>query len=256
MLVNKPATILIASTLLSFLSYVQINLQQAIALATVTGHPNSEQAGLSLALSLCVVIISVILSIISVQAMRHSLSGVGLVRSLGLFDEGFFGYMGLCFSIALVVVVFLVGVVPTAVIGWGVIQVKLGYGAHILLFASVFGIVAISAVIFVGVRLTLLFYNVAVGRGLPWRAAWRDTRGHVWSIGGARFITCLPILAIAVGGYFAGHNAIVHPSSAMQRSFWAVFRAISAIVAASVSASSSAWQYRRYADHILRSIRR
>lgn len=252
MLLNKPMMILIASIVLSFVSYIQINLQQMLAIA-VAGSPNSEHRGLSLTLSLCVIIISVIASVISVQMMRYSLLGAGPARSRGLFDEGFFGYMGLCFLIGLAVVVFFAGVVPTAVIVWGIILVKLGYGAHILLFASVFGIAAFSAVFFVCVRLTLLFCHVAVGRGLHWRAAWRDTHGHVWSIWGTHLVTCLPIVvAVAIGGYLTGHNAIAHPSSAMQRSFWAVFQAIGAIITVSVNASSSAWQYRRYADQILK----
>jgi hypothetical protein len=252
MLVNKPITIFVVFALLSFVCYVQINLRNAVAELVVAGGPHSGHEGMSLTLSLCVIISSVMLIVVSVQMMRHSLLGADLSRSLELFDEGFFGYVGLCFLIGLVVVVFLAGVFPTAVIGVGFIQIKLGYRAHILIFASTFGLAALSAVIFVGVRLTLLFCHVAVGRGLPWRAAWRDTNGHVWSIWSTHFVTCLPILIVVVVGYLVGHNAIVHPSSAMQTSFWAAFQAICAIVAVSVSAASSAWQYRRFADHILK----
>jgi hypothetical protein len=131
MFANKSMTILSVVAFVPFAAYIRNNLRQTVAMVSAAGRLHSEHEGLSLSLSLRIIMISVLLMVIAVQMMPYSLLGQELARSPGIFDEGFFSYVGLCFVIVLVAVVFLAGVVPTTVIGWAFIQVKFGHGAHI-----------------------------------------------------------------------------------------------------------------------------
>ncbi|WP_322102910.1 hypothetical protein [Paraburkholderia sp. J41] len=105
--------------------------------------------------------------------------------------------------------------------------------------------------IFVAVRFSLLFPSIAAGGPIAFRAAWRDSRGHFWSLFGVVFVAALPIaiagLVILLGMGLAGVSPAI-----VQTPGWftalAIGQSIGNIVFALITTTALAWLYRRYGD--------
>lgn len=103
------------------------------------------------------------------------------------------------------------------------------------------------AVIYAGTRLSLLVCNRALGGRASWRAGWRSTRGHFWSICCTHFVTILPALAaVLVGAVVVGlatHGRLTNLSFLLV----AVVDVVGSMIVVSLGATCGAWLYRRYA---------
>ena len=105
--------------------------------------------------------------------------------------------------------------------------------------------------VFLVARLSLLYPSVALGGRLTWRAAWRDSRGHVWSIVGIWLVTYLPLFAITVLLIlFTGPRLVAAQRSAAEPVFAIVHAVFNGLFIA-FGAASLSWLYRRYARELL-----
>ena len=146
------------------------------------------------------------------------------------------------FAVGLILAVALIGFALTL---WFVLRPQYQGGAAFLM------LVVIAAWTFVAVRLSLLFPALAIGNPIAFGAAWRDSRGHFWSLFGVTFVAALPVavcglLVLIVMGLAGVSPAIV------QKPGWltalAIGQSIGNIVFALLTTTALAWLYRRYAD--------
>jgi len=112
-------------------------------------------------------------------------------------------------------------------------------------------LVVIAIWMFVATRLSLLYPAVAIGGRIALGAAWRDTRGHFWSMFGVVVVTALPIPVCGTAIMIALGRAGITPEIA-QRPGWltalAVGQSVGTVLFALVSTTALAWLYRRYAN--------
>lgn len=105
--------------------------------------------------------------------------------------------------------------------------------------------------LFVTMRLILLYPSIALGSRFALRAAWKDSRGHVWSMIGVGFVTYLPLFVLsAIFLVFAGPKM----QAAQQTQTVAVIAIAQALLNAVFivfAAASLSWLYRRYASELL-----
>ncbi|MFM0732112.1 hypothetical protein PQQ52_16630 [Paraburkholderia sediminicola] len=105
--------------------------------------------------------------------------------------------------------------------------------------------------LFVTMRLILLYPSIALGSRLALRAAWKDSRGHVWSMIGVGFVTYLPLFVLsAIFLVFAGPKMLAaHQTQAVP--VIAIVQALFNAVFIVFAAASLSWLYRRYASELL-----
>jgi len=232
-------------------SYAQIELRLAIAAAAAAGGPRFGHAGASLGLSICSIMQMFAIAGLSVQVMRYSLLGAEDARSIGFFEKGYWRYVGLCALLGLLVAVF--AVVCTVVIAFTLL--RHGHHGHwVLLMLLPIALVTVCVAMFIWTRLSLLFCHAAIGARASWGAAWRDTRGHFWSILMTHFVTALPLWGIVIV-FVAIKRTAVGSMTTDGFAYWSsVGGALWMIFAISLGAACSAWLYRRYSATILETI--
>jgi hypothetical protein len=118
-------------------------------------------------------------------------------------------------------------------------------------FAVVIYVPVIVVFVFVLTRLSLVYPAIALGSRVELRAAWNDSRGHVWSIFGVGIVSYLPLVIVSViFGIVVGikHAALgQHPGLAVTTIGQTLFNAMFIVLAA----ASMSWLYRRYASELL-----
>ncbi|WP_434111346.1 hypothetical protein [Paraburkholderia caffeinilytica] len=105
--------------------------------------------------------------------------------------------------------------------------------------------------LFITMRLILIYPSIALGSRLALRAAWKDSRGHVWSMIGVGFVTYLPLFVLsAIFLFIAGpHMQATHQTQAV--AVIAIVQALLNAVLIVFAAASLSWLYRRYASELL-----
>ncbi|MEQ5840476.1 hypothetical protein N0A02_13675 [Paraburkholderia acidicola] len=197
---------------------------------------------------------------LSMQVQRYTVLGADAARSAAFFDRRFWKFIGVS------LLLWFLFVVATGA-GFNALVLMLSFGSssdqgfladRATDLASSAGMLALFVVgLFVSIRLSLLPCHVATGTGgrMLWRAAWHDTRDHVWKIAATYLVTGLPMLVIPIvyavfkGVYIAtllGYgmgDSIVFCLSVVE-ALWMVF-------AIALGAACSAWVYRRFASALL-----
>ncbi|CAE6836453.1 hypothetical protein R69927_06414 [Paraburkholderia domus] len=105
--------------------------------------------------------------------------------------------------------------------------------------------------VFVLIRLSLLYPSIALGSRLTLRAAWQDSRGHVWSIIGVGFVTYLPLFIVTALFFIAAGPKILHAHQTQGIAVIAIVQALLNAVFIVFAAASLSWLYRRYARELL-----
>jgi hypothetical protein len=248
---NRPFMALIIFAILLLTSYAQIELRLVIASAAATGAPRHGHAGASLGLSICSLMQMFTIAGLSVQVMRYSLLGAEEARTIGFFAKGYWRYVGLCALLGLLVVVF--SVVATVVVAF-TLRRHGDHGRSVLLTLLPLVLLIVCVAMFIWIRLGLLFCHVAIGARASWGAAWRDTRGHFWSMLMTHFVTGLPLWAAVI--VFVVIKRIAAGSMTLDGfAYWSsVGGALWTTFAISLGAACSAWLYRRYSAAILETI--
>jgi len=248
-ILNRPFMVLIIFAFLLLTGYAQIELRLAIAAAAAAaGGPRFGHAGASLGLTICSIMQMFAIAGLSVQVMRYSLLGAEEARSIGFFDKGYWRYLGLCVLLGLLAAVF--AVVCTVIF----VFTLLGHGHHsrsAFLMPLLIALVTVGVAMFIFIRLSLLFCHAAIGARASWGAAWRDTRGHFWSIMMIHLMISLPLIGIVIS-FVAIKQKVVGNIMTDGFAYWSsVGWALWMIFAISLGAACSAWLYRRYSASIL-----
>ncbi|CAM2168650.1 Glycerophosphoryl diester phosphodiesterase membrane domain-containing protein [Paraburkholderia sacchari] len=107
--------------------------------------------------------------------------------------------------------------------------------------------------IFIGVRLSLLYPSLAIGGRFAPGAAWRDSRGHFWSVLGVSCVAALPLLACGVLALIGLGAAGVTPED-VKTPAWitvlAIGQSVVNVTFALLTSTALAWLYRRYANEL------
>ncbi|MEW6339935.1 MAG: hypothetical protein AB1704_04485 [Pseudomonadota bacterium] len=119
--------------------------------------------------------------------------------------------------------------------------------------AALIAMLAFFAYMFVIIRLSLLYPALSLGSRLTLSAAWKDSRGHFWSMVGIGVVAYLPLMIVWIAALEVfGRRALIagtHGSPAFAIGL-AFVNALFMVLAASVLS----WLYRRYANELLRHV--
>jgi hypothetical protein len=184
-----------------------------------------------------------------VQAARYVLLGPSQAKASRFFDRGFWRYWRVCLVIGLSVgAVTLAAAVSLYLVARGLGH-RLDRASSLLLLLVAASFAAV-VLVYVSARLCLLFCHVAIGGSARWRAAWRDTRGHFWSIWGTHVVVALPLSVLLIVCYRLAPPVLRALGGNSTTWFFGIVPAVSLTVLVMVHVSSSAWLYRRYANEI------
>jgi hypothetical protein len=184
-----------------------------------------------------------------VQASRYVLLGPSQAKASRFFDRGFWRYWRVCLVIGLSVgAVALAAAVSLYLVARGLGH-RLDHASSLLLIV-VTALFAAAVLIYISARLCLLLCHVAIGGSARWRAAWRDTRGHFWSIWGTHFVVALPLSVVLIVCYRLAPPVLRAIGGNSTTWFFGIVPAVGMTVLILVNVSSSAWLYRRYANEI------
>ncbi|SIO33316.1 hypothetical protein [Paraburkholderia phenazinium] len=113
------------------------------------------------------------------------------------------------------------------------------------------GAVVMLAYMFAMVRLSLLYPAVSLGGALTLRAAWKDSRGHFWSIFGVVFVSYLPLLIVWIILLEVLGPRMLLTSLQGASTVFAIGLAFVNTGFIVLAASALSWLYRRYANELL-----
>lgn len=117
--------------------------------------------------------------------------------------------------------------------------------------AIVIYVPVIVVFVFVLTRLSLIYPAIALGSRVKLRAAWNDSRGHMWSIFGVTIVTYLPlVILLVIFDIVIGTKssaASEHPGLAITAIGQTLFNTVLFVI----GAASLSWLYRRYARELL-----
>lgn len=107
--------------------------------------------------------------------------------------------------------------------------------------------------VFITVRLSLLYPALAIGGRFAFGAAWRDSRGHFWSMLGVACVAALPLIACGAVALIALGLTGVTPDTVQTPAGFtalAIGQSVVNIAFAMLTATAFAWLYRRYANEL------
>jgi hypothetical protein len=179
----------------------------------------------------------ILYGVLTIKVHRFVLIGEGVEPLLPLNGKPLGRYLLVWLSVAASMVV--VGVALFLV-------VRAAHAFAVLIYVPV-----IVVFVFVLTRLSLVYPAIALGSRVKLRAAWNDSRGHVWSIFGVGIVSYLPLVIVSViFGIVIGIKRSVlgqHPGLAVTTIGQTLFNAVFIVLAA----ASMSWLYRRYASELL-----
>ncbi|PLZ02210.1 hypothetical protein CY652_12665 [Burkholderia sp. WAC0059] len=191
---------------------------------------------------------------LSVYVIRYMLLDDHERDSSGEFFRAWLRYvrvnvmLGFIMSIPVVAIVLAVLVgLPHLLHAWGLPARPLAMKFLVVVLT----LAAVCIMLAVYFRFGLLGCHVAIGGQASWRAAWRDSREHVWSIFAAHFVTWLPILAVWIALFVVMH---VHAKSVgvpVSPGWIACLRVFGSFVGTYTSSACASWLYRRFAARLL-----
>lgn len=162
-------------------------------------------------------------------------------RSTPLMPAGARPFLRLL-AVALILVV---GLAAVMLMLWLVLRPQ--YEGGVTFLALVIGAIWI----FVTVRLSLLFPSIAIGGRIAFGTAWRDSRGHFWSLFGVVFVAALPVafagFVILAGMGIAGVSPDVVQTPAWYTAL-AIGQSVGNVIFALITTTALAWLYRRYGN--------
>ena len=104
-------------------------------------------------------------------------------------------------------------------------------------------------------RLCLIYPAVSLGSPLALRAAWKDSRGHFWSILGVGIVAHLPLTLVWIVALVALGPRLLMSSAQGSVAFSVGFGLVNTIFIG-LAASVLSWLYRRYANELLEHVAR
>ncbi|WP_323122855.1 hypothetical protein [Burkholderia alba] len=222
-------------------------LRQFIA-ATRHSLPAGMQLAASGLVFACTLITLALLFGWSVQAMRFTVLGAPVARPHRQFGSPFWRYVRL--TLAYTLLMFLALALTAGAIFLILHFWPMKRAAAVFLI-GLFSVGVGSVLFFVSVRISLLFCHAALNRRTDWRAGWRDSADHVWSISLTHLVASLPMIVATIAlTLIQLHLAPILHLDALSLLF-AIAGGALTFVGATVSGACSGWLYRRYADRLL-----
>lgn len=225
---------------------VSVSIKQLALTMAQNGDAPSSRMGL-VGMALVVGIVNVLAyTVLALHVYRQTVLGVDAARQARWYrDLGRYIWTTIQFGVG-VGVVWAVVLVVAALAMRGVAQ-----GASYAVISTVLTLL-LCAMLFVFVRVSLIFPQIAVGRSKRWRAAWDDSRGHFWVMFGTAFVTMLPLLVAGVILTIVfGAIMQLMPSATTLVLGTLIIQTVLAVVWISVGAGVHGWIYLRYADKLL-----
>lgn len=253
-IIERPVFTLAIFSLLLGISSLQIDLHShaaALTTSAVPGRLSVSDRWLQLA---CGLMRIVLICCLTIHVIRYTLLGLESPWPRWLVDGTLWRYVRL--NVVIGIIAALIIAVLTAC-GIGVAALLVVKGVHAGRSPTVIVVTVLLLALgcffaFAMVRLSLLFCHTAIGRRTTWRAAWSDTRGHVWAMVGTHVLTSLPIMLPLLLVFVLSRRFLDITSNDNSFTSWlALGQTLWVIVGISIGAASSAWLYRRFAAGVL-----
>ncbi|VVD65743.1 hypothetical protein [Pandoraea anhela] len=244
---NRPLLCLSITVVLLITSALGVSFRQLALTASQSSSPALFRFQISL-LSLAVSFVNLCaLAILAVHVLRYVVLGPDAARHASWLDRGVRRYVATSFQVAIVWWIALIIAIPAGVFGMRLV----GQGSS-RAFAATLLALLVCVTLFLLVRISLIFPQIAAGRSKRWRSAWLDSRGHFWSMFGTSIATLIPLI---IGGLIA--FAIVQvilklmPQVTVAVLASLILQAVISVIYLAVACAVLGWLYHRYADQLL-----
>ncbi|VVE87196.1 hypothetical protein [Pandoraea bronchicola] len=244
---NRPLLCLTIAVVLLVTSALSVSLKQLALTASQSGEPAVFRLRLAL-MSFGVVSVNIVaFSVLAIHVMRYTILGPAAARQGHWYRRDLWRYLWtsiqVCVSIAVVwfIAAFCVALALRAA----------GHGNSYAALGTFF-VLLMCALLFVVIRVSLIFPQIGAGRSKRWRAAWQDSRGHFWAMFGTTFVTILPLIAAGVIMTIL-FGVVLHyiPTATTVVLGTLILQTVLSIAWIAVATGVSGWLYHRFADRLL-----
>ncbi|MFJ2995201.1 hypothetical protein [Pandoraea sp. NPDC087047] len=244
---NRPLLCLSVAVVILVTSALGVTFRQLAANAAQAGTSAGFRFGMS-TLSLTVGLSNFFaFSVLAVHVLRYVILGPEAARQAPWMSRDVKRYMWTSVQLGLGF-----GLSGTALIVIAVIALRATGHANSSALISTIIVLLMCAMMFIAVRVSLIYGQIAAGRGKQWRAAWQDTRGHFWSMLGTGVATILPLVVVAILVTTVLETTLrIMPSALVAVLGILTVQAALSVVWMAVTCGVGGWLYHRYANHLL-----
>jgi hypothetical protein len=244
---NRPLLCLTIAVVLLITLALSVSLRQLALDASQSGEPALFRLRLAL-MSFGVVLVNIVaFSVLAIHVVRYTILGPDAARQSHWYGRDLWRYLWASIQI-------FVGVAAVCFISAMCAAFALLATGHSTPYAALGTLSAllILALIFVVLRLSLIFPQIGAGRSKQWRAAWQDSRGHFWAMLGTTLGTMLPL--IVAGVVLTNLFAVVltfMPTATTAVLGTLLLQTVLSVAWVALASSVSAWLYQRFANRLL-----
>ena len=244
---HRPLLCLSIAVVILVTSALSISLKELTMQAAQNGEPLAYRVRIAL-MSFGVVIVNLVaFCVLAIHVIRYTVLGAQATQQTSWYGRDLWRYLWASIQI----------VVGLAIV-WFVIAFGLALALRLSGHGNSFAIIGtllallFCALMYVLVRVSLIYPQIAAGRSKRWQAAWQDSRGHFWVMFGTTLATILPLIVAglvltmlfaAALHYLPGATTVVLGTLVLQT--------VISIAWVALASSVSAWIYRRFADRLL-----
>ncbi|MDR3399985.1 MAG: hypothetical protein P4M06_20780 [Pandoraea sp.] len=244
---NRPLLCLTVAVVLLVTSALSVSLKQLALNASQDGEPAIFRLRLAL-MSFGVVLANIVaFSVLAIHVARYTILGPDAARQSHWYGRDLWRYLWTSIQIFIgVAVVWFIGALCAAFA-----LRSAGHGTSYAALGTFF-VLLMCALLFVVIRISLIFPQIAAGRSKRWRAAWQDSHGHFWVMFGTTIATILPLIVAGVLMTIL-FGVVLHfmPAATTVVLGTLVLQTVLSIAWVAVSIGVSAWLYQRFADRLL-----
>ncbi|AJF00157.1 hypothetical protein [Pandoraea apista] len=244
---NRPLLCLTVAIVMLVTSALSISLKELALTASQNGAPAGFRLRLAV-MSFGVVLVNIVaFSVLAVHVVRYTILGPDTAQHSHWYGRDLWRYLWT--SIQICVGLFAVWFIAALCAAFALRAAGRGDSNALL---GTFFVLLMCALLFVLIRVSLIFPQIGAGRSKRWRAAWQDSRGHFWVMFGTTIGTILPL--IVAGVIMAILFAVVlHfiPAATTVVLGTLILQTVLSIAWVAVATSVSGWLYHRFADHLL-----
>jgi hypothetical protein len=237
---RKPLTVAVA-----FFTLLACN---AAALALSYAHPSAPPTSAQRGIQLIITLFSVVVTLaLPIKVMQLFMLGDHEYRAKALFGQEFWRYLQLGLAI------FFGSIAVVGVLVGSVLLLSHLLGMHLVgwFLAVILGVTGMCIGCYVGVRLSLLFCHVAIGRKARWSASWNDTRGQFWKIFLSQILTILPLYACGIIVFALVRIGLGPTDKVVLDALVVIGKSFGTAASLIVGATCGCWLYQRFARTLL-----
>ncbi|SUA93259.1 hypothetical protein [Pandoraea pulmonicola] len=211
------------------------------------GTPAGPRIRLGLT-SFAVMIVNVVaFTVLALHVYRYVILGPQAAREAHWYGRDLWRYLWTVIQIFVGMAVVWVVLVVLAVLAMR----STGRTTSFALLGTFF-VLLFCGLIYVLVRVQLIYGQIAAGRSKRWRAAWRDSHGHFWAMFGTTLVSVLPLVVVGIVLTILFRLALVLMPDATLVVFGSlVLQTLLSVAWIAVAIGSAAWVYRRFANELL-----